>query len=97
MGVVTLVIRYSLPFFTVFIAHYISTNLYASLCAHLSLFGFLRSLVVSGSPVCGALLHIMNYSHIGYGAIVVGFGTAMLHQMTKITHVHCSQMPKHTG
>jgi len=73
---------YASPFAIVFMTHYFATNLYTSICASMSIKAFLRSLVVTGSPLCGTLLSIINYTHNSYGVIIAGFGTAIVHQLT---------------
>lgn len=60
------------PILTVFLLHYISTNLYASICADLGIIGFLRSFMTAGSPVCNALLNVINTTHNSYSLLVAG-------------------------
>ena len=62
-----------LPFFVIFFSHYISANLYAAMCAPLSLEGLLLSFVGTGSPVCNSLLSIVNYTSNTYNLILGGF------------------------
>ena len=73
---------YASPFGIVFLIHYISTNLYTSICASMSLTGFLRSIVVAGSPMCSTLLSIINYTQNSYGLIVAGLGTTVIHNLS---------------
>ena len=70
------------PIFIVFVTHYVSSNVYASVCTPCTLVGFLQSLVVTGSPFCGVLMQIMQTTQSHYGILVVGVGTAMMHQLT---------------
>lgn len=69
------------PFIAVFTIHYVATNIYASLCAGLSIIGFLRSMMATGSPVCGVLLSIIQYTYSTYGVLIAGLGTAFVHSM----------------
>ena len=76
------VLVYTSPFAVVFITHYVATNLYTSICASLSLTGFLRSIVIAGSPMCSTLLSIINYTQNSYGLIVAGLGTTVIHNLS---------------
>jgi hypothetical protein len=70
-----------LPFLTVFGIHYTATNAYAEFCAPRTFFGIFQSLLLTGSPVCGALLTIVNNSHNSFGIIVGGLLTFGLAKM----------------
>jgi hypothetical protein len=61
-----------LPVVIVFALHYVSANLYASLCAPLTLKGFLLSLIGTGSPVCTSLLSIVSYTSNTYNVALTG-------------------------
>ena len=60
------------PILTVFILHYVSTNLYAKICADLGFLGFLTSIMTTSSPVCNALLTVMNTTHNSYSLLIAG-------------------------
>lgn len=61
--------RYLLPFLPIgcfFLLHYASANAYASVCAPLSFQGLIASVFTTASPVCNALLGVMNYTSNNY-------------------------------
>ena len=60
----------TLPFFLYFLVHYLTANVYASVCAPLSLQGFLFSFLTTASPMCNGLLTIMNFTSDSYSVIV---------------------------
>ena len=62
-----------LPFVIIFFGHYTTANVYAAVCAPLSLQGLLTSIVGTGSPVCNSLLSIVNYTSNTYNLILSGF------------------------
>ncbi len=66
------------PFLSAFAVHYISSNLYAHFCTPLSLWGLFQSLVLTASPVCVALLTVMNNSNSSYALLVTGIVTGLL-------------------
>jgi hypothetical protein len=62
------------PIATVFVTHFVSSNLYNQLCAPLSFQGFITSIISTASPVCSNILTVMNLSSQAYSlAIVSGF------------------------
>jgi hypothetical protein len=62
------------PIATVFVTHFVSSNLYNQLCVPLSFQGFITSIISTASPVCSGLLNVMNLSSQAYSvAIVSGF------------------------
>lgn len=71
-----------IPFLTVFGIHYVATNAYAEFCAPRTFFGIFQSLLLTGSPVCSALLTVINNSHNSYGLIV---GSLLTLGLAKIT------------
>ena len=74
-----------LPFFVIFFGHYISANLYATMCAPLSLEGFLLSFVGTGSPVCNTMLSIVNYTSNTYNLILSGFVIYLAGYLSTVT------------
>jgi hypothetical protein len=64
--------RFLIPIALVFVAHYIAANLYATICAPLSLKGLLYSFFTTSSPVCNALLGVLSYTSNNYGLILSG-------------------------
>ncbi len=62
----------ALPILTVFVLHYVSTNLYVKICADMGILGFLRSFMITGSPVCNALLNVINTTHNSYSLLIAG-------------------------
>jgi hypothetical protein len=60
------------PVITVYILHYISANLYVKICANLGFLGFISSFLTTGSPVCNALLTIINTTHNSYSLMIAG-------------------------
>jgi hypothetical protein len=61
-----------LPLFGVFFLHYIAANAYAAICAPLSVEGLLLAFFTTSSPVCNALLGILNFSSSNYSMIMSG-------------------------
>lgn len=66
------------PFLTVYLVHYAAANAYASLCTPLSLWGLIQSLLLTASPICTALLTVVQNSNNSYGLIVSGLLTSLL-------------------
>lgn len=60
------------PILIVFVLHYAAANLYVHICANLGLVGFLTSFITTGSPVCNALLNVINATHNSYGLLIAG-------------------------
>ena len=71
-----------LPFFGVFGIHYITANLYADLCCPLSVSGILQSMMMTGSPACGVMLSVLNYTNNAYTATTAGMATLLIAKMT---------------
>jgi len=61
-----------LPIVAIFLTHYVSANLYAAICAPLSIEGLLFSAFTTSSPVCNALLLTLNYTSSNYGLLMGG-------------------------
>lgn len=61
-----------LPIIIVYVTHYASTNLYANICADLGFIGFIKSFVTAGSPICNALLSVINTTHNSYSVLITG-------------------------
>ncbi len=61
-----------LPIVAIFLTHYVSANLYAAICAPLSVEGLLLSVFTTSSPVCNALLLTLNYTSSNYGLLMGG-------------------------
>jgi hypothetical protein len=64
--------RFLLPVLVLFTAHYAAANLYAAICAPLSLKGLLLSFFATSSPVCNALLGALNFTSNNYTLIMGG-------------------------
>jgi len=60
------------PFGAMFFAHYIAANLYATICANLSLYGLFLSVLTTSSPICNALLAVITHTQTSYAMIVSG-------------------------
>lgn len=60
------------PVLTIFLLHYVAANLYVKMCAELTLLGFIKSLVTTGSPVCNTLLSVVNITHNSYALLITG-------------------------
>ena len=71
------------PFLSIFVLHQLVVNVYTVVCAPFSIMGILRSLAMTGSPVCNALLHLINYTQNTYGILVTGFATWLIGSLTK--------------
>ena len=65
-------LRFILPVLVLFTAHYVAANLYAAICAPLSLKGLLLSFFATSSPVCNALLGALNFTSNNYTLIMGG-------------------------
>jgi hypothetical protein len=72
-----------LPVALIFASHYVAANLYASICAPLSLKGLLLSFVTTSSPVCTALLGVLNFTSNTYASILAGFLTTAVATLTR--------------
>ena len=70
------------PFLIVFLTHFIATNLYAYLCANMSLYGFFLSMLTTSSPICNVLLSIINHTQSSYAAIVSGIAVFVVQRLT---------------
>ena len=75
------IVAVAAPFFAVFITHYSATNLYAYICANLSLRGFILSMLTTSSPICNALLTIITHTQTSYAAIVSGLIGLLIQQL----------------
>ena len=75
-------LRFLLPIAAVFVAHYVTANLYAAICAPLSLRGLLLSFFTTSSPVCNALLGVLTYTSNNYGLVL---GAALMAGVTAFT------------
>lgn len=76
------IITFLFPILSVYLTHYVATNLYAHICANLSLFGFVSSLLTTGSPVCNSLLTIINTTHNSYAVLITGLVVGFLGLLT---------------
>jgi len=65
-------VKYGIPFVLVYLIHIISTNVYANLCANLSIVGFINSLFLIGSPICSMILQIVTHTNTAFVAIISG-------------------------
>ena len=88
------ILVYMIPFALVFLSHYMSANLYASLCTNFSIQGLLQSLIFTGSPMCNILLNIMNSTYTNYGFLVGGIGTFVLQSIARYTRVNDASLEK---
>ena len=79
------ILVYAIPFTLVFLSHYISTNMYAALCANFSIRGLLQSFMLTGSPMCNILLNVINSTYTNYGLIIGGIGTFLLQSIVRYT------------
>lgn len=70
------------PFLTVFVTHYTATNLYAYLCANMSVYGFFLSMLTTSSPICNVLLSIITHTQSSYAAIVSGIVVYIIQRLT---------------
>ena len=75
-------LRFLLPIAAVFLAHYVTANLYAAICAPLSLRGLLLSFFTTSSPVCNALLGVLTYTSNNYALVL---GAALMAGVTAFT------------
>jgi hypothetical protein len=66
------VAHFAVPILTVFVLHYVAANMYAKICADLGFLGFLTSFMTTGSPVCNALLNVINATHNSYSLLIAG-------------------------
>ena len=73
-----------LPIVAIFLTHYIVANLYATICAPLSVEGLLMSVFTTSSPVCNGLLLTLNYTSSNYGLLVGGLVAMGLGSLTNL-------------
>lgn len=89
-------LSYTVPFASVFLAHYISSNLYTTICVPPTFLGFLQSFVIAGSPACGVLLQIMTATHTSHGLLLGGLGTAIVYRLSKMRCTHDTKESRHS-
>ena len=63
---------------SVYLTHYVATNLYAHVCANFSFVGFVTSFMTTGSPICKSLLTIINTTHNSYAVLIAGLVAGLL-------------------
>ena len=74
----TLLMSFLLPYLGFHAAHFISTNVYAYVCANPSLYGYVMSLISTGSPMCASLLNVMQYTSHGVTAVLFASAASFL-------------------
>lgn len=72
------ILAFVIPFVSSFSVHYAATHIYAAMCAPLSLWGILQSAVLTGSPICAAILGVINHTHNAYGAVILGISGVII-------------------
>ena len=77
-------LRFLLPVAVLFAAHYLAANLYAAICAPLSLKGLLLSFFATSSPVCNALLGALNFTSNNYTLIMGGLLASAIAGLTTL-------------
>ena len=77
-------LRFLLPVAVLFTAHYVAANLYAVICAPLSLKGLLLSFFATSSPVCNALLGALNFTSNNYTLIMGGLLASTIAGLTTL-------------
>lgn len=78
----------TIPVITSFLAHFTSANLYATLCAQLTPWGVIQSLMITGSPLCSTILSVINYTQYVYGGFIIGIGAYLLKLLTSSYKQH---------
>jgi hypothetical protein len=74
----TLLMSFLLPYLGFHAAHFISANIYAYVCANPSLYGYVMSLVSTGSPMCTSILNVMHYTSHGVTAVLFASAASFL-------------------
>ena len=67
----TLLMSFLLPYLGFHAAHFLSANVYAYVCANPSVYGYIVSLISTGSPMCSSLLNIMQYTSHGVTGVLL--------------------------
>ena len=70
-AIYTLLISFLLPYLGFHAVHFISANVYAYVCANPSVYGYVMSLVSTGSPMCSSLLNIVQYTSHGVTGVLL--------------------------
>ena len=73
-----LLVSFFLPYLGFHAAHFVSANIYAYVCANPTLYGYVISLVTTGSPVCSAILQTMLHTSNGVSAILFASAASIL-------------------
>lgn len=82
MSIVNTLKKIFIPVLSVFAAHYVAANLYTRICAASGIVGFLTSLMTTGSPICNALLTIINTTHNSYAIILTSIVSVFIGVLT---------------
>lgn len=74
----TLLMSFLLPYLGFHAAHFLSANVYAYVCANPSVYGYVMSLISTGSPMCASLLNVMQYTSHGVTAVLFASAASFL-------------------
>ena len=70
--------KFVFPLVLLFSLHFLSVHVYAGYCVPFSFDGLFRSFLATASPLCTALLSIINHTHNLYGIIVASTATIIV-------------------
>ena len=73
-----LLVSFFLPYLGFHAAHFVSANIYAYVCANPTFYGYVMSLITTGSPICSTILHTMLHTSNGVSAILFASATSIL-------------------
>jgi len=62
----------ALPIVSVYTTHYISANVYSRLCTPLSLYGFIKAVIYTASPLCKVVLDVVTTTSDAYSYFIAG-------------------------
>lgn len=65
-----LFMSFLVPYLGFHAAHFLSANAYAYICTNPSLYGYVMSLITTGSPMCSSILNVMYYTSNGVTAVL---------------------------
>lgn len=78
MSIVKVVHKFVFPLLLLFTLHFVAVHLYAGYCVPFTIDGLFRSFLATASPLCTALLSIINHTHNLYGIVVASTATIVV-------------------
>jgi len=73
-----LLVSFFLPYLGFHAAHFVSANIYAYVCANPTFYGYVMSLISTGSPVCASILNVMVQTSYGVTGVIFASATSLI-------------------